>query len=75
MPLVTLGTLHHGMPCRYEEGLCQRSIQFKSNGNGYPNPNQEHMDAVAALMADGKFLNWEFNVFDLEDHSGGHSLW
>lgn len=33
------------------------------------------MDQVAALMTDGGFLKWDFNVFDLEERSEGHSLW
>lgn len=30
---------------------------------------------VAALLAGGAFLKWDFNVFTLEERSQGHSLW
>eukprot|EP00903_Cladosiphon_okamuranus_P009663 g9194.t1 len=30
---------------------------------------------VALLLADGGFLQWDFNVFTLEERSQGHSLW
>lgn len=31
--------------------------------------------SVAPLLADGGFLQWDFNVFTLEELSQGHSLW
>ena len=37
--------------------------------------NQKCIEDVGALMANGQFLSWEFNVFNLEEVSGGHSLW
>ncbi|CAM9949111.1 unnamed protein product, partial [Choristocarpus tenellus] len=33
------------------------------------------MEGVEALMSEKSFLSWEFDVFELEEMSNGHSLW
>lgn len=49
-------------PCRLVLSLLRRT-------------NQSTSGSVAALLADGGFLKWDFNVFTLEERSRGHSLW
>jgi hypothetical protein len=40
-----------------------------------PGLSKDTLAAVHELMKDKRFLSWNFNVFELETKSNGHSLW
>lgn len=40
-----------------------------------PKTSKDKMEKVHAHMQDLRFLSWDFNLFELEELSEGHSLW